>query len=746
MTLPPFAEFFEAAHGHPPFPWQVRLAQDVMEDGWPGLLDLPTGVGKTSALDVALWTLAAKPDRMPRRTLLVVDRRIVVDQGADHARSLLAAMMRDNAPKELRLVASRLRALQWNATEFAPPFQVATLRGGMPRDNDWARRPDVPVLGVSTVDQVGSRLLFRGYGLSARAWPMHAGLLGNDTLFLLDEVHLALPFAQTLEAIRTRYMGGDPRVPRRFVVVQMSATPGAQSQSARRFALAAADRDHPVLRRRLEAGKRARLEVVKVRATDSEAEKRHAVAARAVAAAAELQHSGAKVVAIVVNRVDTARIAWRMLAERGPTGTTECCLLTGRMRPIERDRLVREVLTPRAMAGRDRAAATPFVVVATQCIEAGADLDFDGMVNECASLDALRQRFGRVDRRGELGASNSVILGRSDEIDGDDDPVYGPALAATWAWLREGATDGRVDFGVLALRPATLPDGTPRAELLAPPSAAPVLLPAHLDALAQTSPPPAVSPDIALWLHGPDRESADIHLVWRAELDVPDATTDELQAAFAAVRPSMLEAVALPVYAARAWLQGASATIADVPMSGATETSAAGQPPRRVVVMRWQGDRVEPLDSDALDLIRPGDTLLLPTAAGGLAQGNFDPEATEAVPDVADVASLRGRGLASLRCHPRAVATWGRADAARLASTAKTTSSSLRRSRRGHPGSQHGRRRSRRPTQVRRPSGSLPAMRWQRCGDLRRSTAATSSAPRRSARARSHCPWSSTTC
>jgi hypothetical protein len=57
-------------------------------------------------------------------------------------------------------------------------------------------------------------------------------------------------------------------------------------------------------------------------------------------------------------------------------------------------------------------------------------------------LDLLRERQ----------RSAAVILARSDDVvDGADDPVYGTALAATWAWLHTCATDDVVDFGVEAL-------------------------------------------------------------------------------------------------------------------------------------------------------------------------------------------------------------------------------------------------------------------------------------------------------
>lgn len=662
-NFPLFRDFFRALWSEKPFPWQERLVDEVLQNGWPDLLNLPTGTGKTSALDVALYCLAVAPERLPRRTVLVVDRRIIVDQGAERARRI-ATMLRTTSDGPLKVVADKLRSI-WNGDSDEEPFAVAVMRGGMPRDNDWARRPDQPVLGVSTIDQVGSRLLFRGYGVSSRSASIHAGLLGNDTLILLDEVHLAVPFTQTLEAIQSRFRVQVPGLPARFFVTRMSATPSRTDSSWRTFPLDEADLRDPELNRRLAAKKVASLSLVKV-SGDDESKKRAVLAQRAVAEATDLQNHGARIVGIVVNRVDTARLVYRSLLNRDGAQDGSVLLITGRMRGIERDNLVRDVLLKRAGPRARTDADKPLFVVATQCIEAGADLDLDALVTECASLDALRQRMGRLDRRGTLGSSRAVILGRTDAVSArSEDPIYGSALAATWDWLSEVAQDSMVDFGSRAidqLLSKAAPDQL--TSLLAPSENAPVLLPAHLDAWSQTCPASDFEPEVAHWLHGDSKPSADVQIVWRSEVELPDergdGLLDDVRAKLSLRRPSSLESVTIPLAVARQWLANEpSGAIADTARGLAEEEPAKSRSKGTsgaLVALRWTGEQSEYV---TVGEIRPGDVLVVPTNVGGISAGSFDPDAHEPVTDLGDVVQLRGRGIASLLLTEGGLKPWG---------------------------------------------------------------------------------------
>ncbi|HLH38659.1 MAG TPA: hypothetical protein VKX39_05885 [Bryobacteraceae bacterium] len=140
---------------------------------------------------------------------------------------------------------------------------------------------------------------------------------------------------------------------------------------------------------------------------------------------------------------------------------------------------------------REQEPERPVFVVATQCIEVGANLDFDGLVTELASIDALEQRFGRLDRDGEhaeaAGATHAAIVAQKDQTSKKyDDVLYGSAMPATWEWLsdhlitetrvEEVPAEGKkkprkrkikeqhVEMGVQALRKAL--EATPDRELL----------------------------------------------------------------------------------------------------------------------------------------------------------------------------------------------------------------------------------------------------------------------------------------
>lgn len=670
-----FTTFFEEVHGYPPFPWQQRLVDHIAATArWPKLLDLPTGVGKTSALDVALFTFALNPAALPRRIVLVVDRRVVVDQVGEHAEKIKQRLNEAHPESVAQQVAMALRASFGGDTDL-DPLHIAVLRGGMPQENAWAKTPDQPLLAASTVDQIGSRLLFRGYGVSRTMAPIHAGLLGNDTLILLDEVHLAGPFSETLAAVAHWRKVSDTHLQTRWQVVTMSATPGDDDISGDVFSLAEDDRDNSVLVQRLSAHKVASLYEIKSSANATEDTANQRTAEECVARARAFVKQGAKTVAIVVNRVDTARRARALL--ESDDETMDAALLTGRMRSLDRDALLSE-WTDRIRSGRAEVAdARPLVVCATQCIEAGADFDFDALVTECASLDALRQRFGRLDRLGKRGATRASIVVRSDQLgEKATDPVYGVALRNTGRWLKDQPA---VDFGIDHLQ---LPDNI-RAYLKQP-DHAPVMLPGHLDAWVRTSPAPAPDPDVSLWLHGPKTTVSDVQVVWRADIDDEshdpnqwhvayrvaqhgtDRRTrmkfrdDELREMIGTAPPGSQEAISLPIHVVRAWLTHDTApSFSDVEGEETEETREKpdSEPRRRDRwVVRWRGNESDDTGIIPPNDVRPGDTIVVPARFGGIRYGNFDPTSDEPVSDIGDFVQWQQRGRAVLRLHPRVLA------------------------------------------------------------------------------------------
>lgn len=659
-----FPAFFKAVHGYAPFPWQQRLAQQVVETGsWPPLLDLPTASGKTAAIDVAVFHLAceaagAAERNAPMRILFVIDRRIVVDEAFRRARKI-ADSLRGATGGVLRTVKQRLAELSGDP---ARPLDVVRLRGGVPQERDWARSPAQPLVAVSTVDQVGSRLLFRGYGVSTRMWPVHAGLVGADALWLLDEVHLSQPLRETLDAIANGHasegmLSDRPRLAP-FGVVHLSATPGEDRGDA--FGMSSEDRKHDVLSRRLTAHKIARLVpvdededlpdpfveqalrlggLIPEPALRGRKKRKTAQTPRAAEPFPPVHR-----LAVVLNRVNLARQVFERLRRKideDHPGRAEVVLLTGRIRPLDRHRLL-EKLTP-LLASPDRDdPEKPIFLVATQTIEAGADLDVDALVTEIAPIDALRQRFGRLDRLGIRGTSPAAILMPKKARQWSNPPwdvaerIYSNSARKTADWLKDLGDE--IDFGI---EPFSLYADEISGDLLAPREPAPVLLPPYVDLWATTSPAPEATPEPALFLHGL-QISADVQVVWRADISADDIATAERWLDICP--PSSLEAMSVPIWAVQKWLREDIEDIgfADVPERG----TEADEDRKGRACLRREADHW--VRADATDL-RPGDTIVVPSIYGGCDEYGWNPDSPDDVADLGVEAHYGQRLRGALR-------------------------------------------------------------------------------------------------
>ena len=427
-----------------------------------------------------------------------------------------------------------------------------------------------------------------------------------------------------------------------WTIVELSATPGAPPA----FSSDEEDQAHPVLGPRLRASKPSQLAESKSEEFETDCAKQ----------ANKFLSEGFRKIGIIVNRVNSARSIYEELSIEKFADTV---LLTGRARPIDRDQLTEEILSRLKNSNVKDDDAKPLIVVATQCLEAGADISFDALITEAAPLDSLRQRFGRLNRYGETTSAPAVILLRKQK----EDPIYGEATKATWDWLQGMAkpipppavekqakgkkTTPAIDFGVNALE-ATLADESIE-KLCAPKLQAPILLPAYLDHLCQTSPEPIPEIDISLFLHGPQRGNPDVNLIWRS--DLTNDNQESWAELVAMLPPTSPETMAISLFNARAWLENQPLPSPDADIEVLSPIESKERRPKDKSmrpVLSWRGpDDSEPLKESKQ--IRPGMTLVIPCGYGGCDQFGWNPEYKEAVTDVAEASYEKARGRWAIR-------------------------------------------------------------------------------------------------
>lgn len=129
-----------------------------------------------------------------------------------------------------------------------------------------------------------------------------------------------------------------------------------------------------------------------------------------------------KSVLVACNLVDRAQGVYDRLSRTLTPDGIAVELMHGRFNV--RDRLAKEQVV-RDAAGSTSQGRRPIVLVATQVVEVSLDIDLDTIYSDPAPLEALVQRFGRVNRRRKQADLAPVYVFRQPD---DGQKIYDPAL------------------------------------------------------------------------------------------------------------------------------------------------------------------------------------------------------------------------------------------------------------------------------------------------------------------------------
>ena len=625
--LPTFPEFYRAVNDRDPFPWQDRLARDVAaNESWPDEIGVPTGMGKTACLEIAIWWLASQADRTPEertaptRIWWVVNRRLLVDSTAEQAERLAKKLdaFRNSSSSEgnktpdsdaLAMVAERLCSL--SAGRGEPPLKVISLRGGIasrtPTD------PSCPTVILCTLPMYGSRLLFRGYGSSLRA--VDAAMAGTDSLVLLDEAHLAPHLRSLTGALGECMPGVQPLLNSQrstATVVTLTATGDPASKS--RFDLDDDDQRHGVIRQRLDATKRLDLEV----------KESGDIARHLVDGTIRLMDEASRPASFLVfaNTPKTARQVFNRLEKQAKTRKSKKTsipmdppqLLTGLTREQEAECIRKHIVDPDHGMAATRSATTPrerhLVVVATQTLEVGADLDAEYLITEACGVRALTQRLGRLNRLGNYADARALYIhlppGKRRGDKGKTEtvwPVYGEEPASVLQRLKQCPA---TPDGMINLSPRRV------AEVLGPPGdapgRAPEVLPGILWEWVKTTTPPEGEAPVEPYFSGIASPQYTVSVIWRVHVPEPGR---------------------------RLWPRAKDREAVDIAINELKDVLNDDE-----IIHRLESDSVTMKRIGKAEL-RSGDRIVLPTDRGLLDNFGWDADATGPVMDV----SLAGQGL-----------------------------------------------------------------------------------------------------
>jgi CRISPR-associated endonuclease/helicase Cas3 len=480
--------------------------------------------------------------------------RDALDGRAEH----FNALDRDTLERVAQTIAKIREGLGLRANQSLP---ICTLRGGFADDREWTYDPAAPAIVVCTVDLGGSRLLFSGYRLSRWSRSMQAGLIGVDSLIVLDEAHIAPAFDEAVRRVRdlSNEMSEGSIPPMRFL--PLSATL-VDAKNANAFRLQVSDYDDPMISQR--TGRSRPTKLIEFRALSQGKD----AIVDALAKHAARFDGDAKAVAVFCHSRDHANkiagaLRKRLAESRGTKGKeghddNDIALITGARRGYERDTLI-EKETYRTFTYKEGQRDLPpdgrtRFLVCTAAGEVGADLDADAAVTDLVPLERMIQRLGRVNRRGERSEPASVTiyydpsaLKASSSEKNEKKAETARLAAATKAALESLPRSGDGRYDASPFHVGKIGKDERKAASTPPPKIVPIER-GHVEAWALTSLKEHPGrPEVEPFLHGDvEDDEPQTTVAWRADVaclaELPDRKVEEAIEAARLMPAEVLEA------------------------------------------------------------------------------------------------------------------------------------------------------------------------------------------------------------
>ncbi len=334
-----YKDFFKRLTDFYPYPWQERFSS------WDGkavaVVCAPTGAGKESGAIIPWLYSHAIGEPSTTRLIYVLPTRSLVDQVYENTQKVVKAS--------------------------ALPIKVYCLKGAK-LEHGFEQDLTQPAILIGTQDQLLSRALNRGFGVTWGQRPLHCAALTNDCRWVLDEIQLTGVAYKTLVQLYKHWQNLGT-----FGNVQlclMSATFDDQPLDGlpvERFELNQTDFENKELNTKVTRSKpvfRADVESIED-----------------IVALIKAKHTPGTLSLVVVNTVERVQEIGRQLAALEPL------VIHSRFLGIHREAL------------QKRLQGYKGIIIATQVVEAGVDLDADLLITELCPWSSFVQRCGRCGRK-----------------------------------------------------------------------------------------------------------------------------------------------------------------------------------------------------------------------------------------------------------------------------------------------------------------------------------------------------------